>query len=147
MFRPLVAVPLPALALGLAGLMPFVLGALAMLGAALPGPWARGLAPYALVILGFMAGVHWGAAMLRGDPGWRPLALSVVPALAGWAAFLAGGRPGLLLTAAAFAGLLAWDLAEIRRGRLPGWYAPLRVVLTGGVVLSLLAAALGGAHG
>jgi len=137
------AIPVPALVLGVAGLIPFV---------ALPlGAWLRVVAPaadhvtaliaYAAVILSFMGGVQWGLAMRAAPsvPGPAALhyAISVLPALLAWSAFSLDPRTGLVLLATGFVALLAYDLWTIRRGLGPAWYAPLRLGLTAVVVLSL----------
>ncbi len=132
------AVPPVAAALGYAGAIPFLAGAAAVALALLP---PTPLLAYGAVILAFMGGIHWGLGMPGSAPDGRRLGLSVVPALLAWAALLLGGRPGLLLLAAAFLGLLALDLATTRRGVAPSWYPALRVPLTAVVVASLLLAA------
>lgn len=132
------AVPPVAAALGYAGAVPFLVGATGVALALLP---ATPLLAYGAVILAFMGGIHWGLGMPGTTPDARRLGLSVVPALLGWAALLLGGRPGLLLLAAAFVGLLALDLATVRSGAAPAWYPSLRVPLTAVVVASLLLAA------
>lgn len=135
-------VPEPAAILGLAGLLPFVLGALASLD---DGPLGR-LAPaallgYAAVILSFMGGVHWGLAMTAEPPSWSRYGASVVPALLGWGALLLGGAASFLALAACFASLLAYDLGAVRAGEAPAWYPRLRWPLTLVVVLCLILAA------
>ena len=110
-------IPRPALLLGLAGLIPFLWGALTV---ALPdlAAWGRSaLGPrfigpyiqvfYGAIILAFMSGVLWGFAT-RGT-GWSGYALSVLPAL--WAFFTTGGgaeRAGAALIVG-FLGLLALE--------------------------------------
>lgn len=136
-------VPPAARWLGFAGLIPFVAGALATL------PVSGALRPYGLpllldygaIILSFMGGVHWGAAMMRDDAETGPLARSVASALIGLPAALVGGAAGLLLLAAGFLGLLIYDEQETRVGRLPGWYPHLRRPLTAIVTVSLLVGA------
>mgnify|MGYP005838921109 CR=1 FL=1 len=136
------AVPPVAAALGYAGAVPFVAGAVAVALATLP---PTPVLAYGAVILAFMGGIHWGLGMPGTKPDGGRLLLSVVPALLGWAALLLGGRLGLLLLAATFIGLLLLDLATTRSGVAPPWYPALRVPLTAVVVASLLlAAALGG---
>lgn len=141
--RSLGPVPTSAAWLGMAGAVPFVVLALVgfMDGAA--GILARlMLLGYAVAILSFMGGVHWGLAMARGEAKMARLGPSVAPALVAWAGFLVGGRPGLWILAAAFAGLLAYDLSEVRRGAAPGWYPRLRWPLTAIVVISLVVASI-----
>ncbi|MEM8576557.1 MAG: DUF3429 domain-containing protein, partial [Pseudomonadota bacterium] len=131
-------IPPAPLILGLAGLIPFVWGAvtylspdLASFGLSTFGP--RFVGPYiqlfyGSVILSFMSGVLWGfSTRAEGAPAATGYALSVVPAL--WAFFMTGGGPtsaGLNLMFG-FAGLLLLDYAFFRWGLTPPWWMPLRV--------------------
>ncbi len=138
-------VPDPAALLGLAGLLPFVVGALATLDGGPLGRWApSALLGYSAVILSFMGGVHWGLAMAAERPSWLRYGASVVPALLGWAALLIGGGLAFLLLVASFASLLAYDLGAVRAGEAPAWYPRLRWPSTLVVTLCLLLAALSG---
>ncbi|WP_363346790.1 DUF3429 domain-containing protein [Methylocystis echinoides] len=130
--------------LGYAGAIPFFAGALASI------PFFAGtlrpfgltlLLGYGAIILSFMGGVHWGAAMQRDDPGPGPLGRSVAPSLLALPALLIGGVSGLILLAAGFMGLLFYDLAETRAGRAPQWYPKLRRPLTAIVVSCLVVGA------
>ena len=83
-------VPRNALILGLAGLMPFVAAALCVL---ILEPWAHPMVRfaaqvYAVVILSFLGGVHWGLAMAAGPAGTQGPRLfwSVMPSLIAWPA-------------------------------------------------------------
>lgn len=133
------AVPPAALALGLAGLLPFAASALAAL--ALPpgqqGVALQALAAYGAVILSFLGGVRWGLAI--GGPAdgasLPRLALSVVPSLLGWAALLLPARPGLALLALGFIAMLAVDW---RNPAAPAWYRRLRLPLSAGAICALL---------
>ncbi|MGL4727607.1 MAG: DUF3429 domain-containing protein, partial [Bosea sp. (in: a-proteobacteria)] len=87
--------PLVPLALGVAGLIPFItLSAATLLDASLPvigtGEAARSaLTIYAIAILSFLGGVRWGIALGAEDQGKaaRDYVLAVIPALIGWASF------------------------------------------------------------
>jgi hypothetical protein len=142
------SIPRTPLLLGLAGLMPFVWGALTVmspdlmawsaqvLGARLSGPYV-GLA-YGVVILSFMSGVLWGfATRATGDFVPWGYALSVLPAL--WAFFMTGVGPvgSALSLIVGFVALLALDAAFAQRGLTPVWWMRLRVLLTTVVVLCL----------
>ena len=95
-------IPRAALGLGLAGLIPFLWGALTVLRPDLAA-WGTGaLGPrfvgpyvqlfYGAVILSFMSGVLWGfATRATGRVAAAGYALSVIPAL--WAFFMTGGGP------------------------------------------------------
>jgi hypothetical protein len=139
-------IPAPALGLGLGGLVPFFVLAASLWYA--EGRWAQiaaiALAAYGGVILAFMGGVHWGAAMLGGEAtSWKRLTVSVLPALIAWPAILFMPVLGLGMLLIAFVLLLVYDLQLVGVGALPAWYRHLRIVLTLGVALSLAAAILG----
>jgi hypothetical protein len=147
-------IPRAPLLLGLAGLAPFVWGALTLwsaplldwstlhLGARLSGPYV-GLA-YGVVILSFMSGVLWGFAT-RATGGFLPWAygLSVLPAL--WAFFMSGMGPtgSALSLIVGFVGLLGLDALYWRQGLTPAWWLRLRGLLTAVVVLCLAAVVAG----
>lgn len=145
MFR---TVPRAPLILGLAGLLPFLWGALTVLfpdlglwtaqtvGPRFAGPYV--MLFYGAVILSFMSGVLWGfATRAEGTLATIGYALSVIPAL--WAFFMTGGGPqsaGMSLIFG-FAGLLFID-AQFARWRLaPSWWMALRLPLSA-VVLACL---------
>ena len=142
-------IPVSALVLGLAGLIPFLWGAANVAyppSAGWVGPWLppmfRGTyvsLTYGVVILSFMAGVLWGfAAKANGARAAVGYALSVVPAL--WAFFMVNGDPAnaAVNLAAGFAGLLMLDYFFALQGLAPRWWMRLRVLLTA-VVLACLA--------
>ncbi|ABD53421.1 DUF3429 domain-containing protein [Jannaschia sp. CCS1] len=144
----MIRIPSSALLLGLAGLIPFLWGAsssasllLDYMPVSLPAAFtgASILTAYGTIILSFMAGVIWGFAAKAGGP-WMPLglALSTVPAL--WIFFFTGQPHStqLVVLGAGFIGLLALDVACVRKGLAPGWWLALRLLLTGVVVFCLL---------
>lgn len=142
------AIPRAPLILGLAGLLPFVWGAItvmsqdmhawgqATLGARFVGPYV--ILFYGAVILSFMSGVLWGfATKTSGTRAAAAYALSVIPAL--WAFFMTGGGPtaaGMNLIVG-FLGLLALDFAFSIWGLTPRWWMSLRMLLTSIVVACL----------
>lgn len=142
-------IPTAPLALGLAGLIPFVWGAVTYLNGDLAAWGAGALGPrfvgpyvqlfYGSVILSFMSGVLWGfATKAKGAQAATGYALSTLPAL--WAFFMTGGGPtsaGINLIFG-FVGLLLLDGAFARWGLTPGWWMGLRVLLTT-IVLACLA--------
>lgn len=142
-------IPIAPLALGIAGLVPFVgLSGIIVLNAHLPAAEAwRALALYGAVILSFMGGVHWGLAMAmgaaaRGSRATAGYLASIVPALVAWVTIAAlPPRPATTVLSFGFAMLLIYDLAATRRGDAPDWYATLRRWLTA-IVLAALASAL-----
>ncbi len=150
------SLPLLAILLGLAGLIPFVAGAVVILfyPSTVPVPGLVGaLAGYGAVILSFLGAVHWGLALADdpiGVPGRARIAagrltLGVLPALAGWASLLilTTGRPrlSLLLLLVGFAVVTAVETRAGRAGLMPRGYLPLRWLLSG-VVMVCLAAVL-----
>lgn len=136
-------IPLPALVLGFAGLIPFLGLPVAEL-VHIQSNALEALVTYGAVILSFMGGVQWGLAMRAppsAGPSWLFFAASVVPALVAWAALPLPTRPALVVLATAFALLLAYDIWTIRRGLGPQWYPTLRLLLTAVVITSLCATA------
>jgi len=109
----------------------------------------HGLLTYGAVILSFLGGIHWGAAMTRSisqtdhriDAG--RLGISVVPSLVGWASLLLDARYGLALLAVGFAANLLLDIRSTRQGLVPPWYRGLRQPLTMVVVVALIVAEFG----
>ena len=141
-------IPAVPLTLGLAGLIPFVWGALTVESEVLQDWGARMLGPrfigphvqlfYGAVILSFMSGVIWGfAARAEGREAAMLYGLSVLPAL--WAFFFTGGGPVSAATylAFGFAALLLIDGFAWSRGLAPEWWMRLRLLLTAVVVASL----------
>ncbi|NCQ22881.1 MAG: DUF3429 domain-containing protein [Rhodobacteraceae bacterium CG17_big_fil_post_rev_8_21_14_2_50_63_15] len=141
-------IPRAPLILGLAGLLPFLWGALTVI---LPdlGLWtAQTIGPrfagpyvmlfYGAVILSFMSGVLWGfATKATGTLASIGYALSVIPAL--WAFFMTGGGPvsaGMNLIFG-FAGLLVLDWQFARWGLTPPWWMALRLLLSTVVIACL----------
>ncbi len=136
-------IPPSALYLGLAGVLPFWLAALLFWSHADPVGTSTAAAlaiAYGAVILAFLGGVRWGLAIAT--PGRAPaaatLVLSVLPALAGFAAMF---TPPLFALAVLVSGFLLqalWDVIAADHGRLPQWFAMLRMILTALVVPALL---------
>jgi hypothetical protein len=130
--------PAVPLALGLAGLVPFL--ALAPMAAGWIGPILVAsaesarlmLAVYGVAILAFLGGVRWGLAMTYDsqEASRRDYLLSVLPAIAAWAAF-ALAAPWDLRTIALMH--LAWGLMDYGlacRTVAPEWYGRLRLALS-----------------
>jgi hypothetical protein len=141
-------IPRAPLYLGLAGLIPFLWGALTLVsdGAASFGLQAFGprfigpfvLLSYGTVILAFMSGILWGfATRAEGQVAATGYALSVLPAL--WAFFFVGGGPvsAAIYLIVGFVGLLGLDWLFWKQGLAPDWWMTLRVMLTVVVVACL----------
>jgi hypothetical protein len=141
-------VPTAPLLLGLAGLLPFLWGALTYLNADLALWGTKTLGPrfvgpyiqlfYGSIILSFMSGVLWGfATKTEGRQAAAGYALSTIPAL--WAFFMTGGGPvgaGTNLIFG-FIGLLLLDYTFYKWHLTPPWWMQLRLILTAVVVCSL----------
>lgn len=148
-----VSIPRPALILGLGGLLPFLVSAIAVIildgnglsGGGLSNEFAlHALGAYGAVILSFLGGVHWGR-LLHDEVKinqWGPLTLSVVPSLIAWPALLLGTTAMLILLIAGFSLQYVLDRAAVERDELPAWFGRLRLMLTSGAVLSLSGALL-----
>ena len=145
--------PLAALALGIAGLIPFIGLGLASVSTNNPAEAERyllGLVGYGAVILAFLGGIHWGfilhpSALPEGmTPNTRRdatrLGLGVLPSTIGWAALLtpACGVPEIGL-AVLIAGYIAVVVTEAR-GEVPApiGYMQMRWALSGLVVAILV---------
>lgn len=143
-------IPLFALLLGLGGLIPFVALAIASIVDPIrTAVWVASVMSYAAIILSFVGALHWAFAMTASELTDRrrraTYTWSVVPALIGWSAILvlpfwATASAIILLT-----GFWMHYLQDRRLARLidiPGWYLPLRLVLTSVATISILVAAL-----
>ena len=131
-------VPLPALLLGFAGLIPPAgLTAVALLDLGLFAPSTPGFVlTYAAVILSFLGGTWWGFVSRSERPGWGLLGISVLPALAGWAAIFSFQPPAALFALAlALVAALAVDAYLTQRRLAPRWWMRLRLPLSLGLAL------------
>jgi len=142
-------IPRAALALGLAGLIPFLWSAASYLSPALAGWGGRYLPPmfigayvgltYGTVILSFMSGVLWGfSARTEGRAATVGYTLSVLPALWVFLTVTDASVNSVIYLAAGFAGLLLLDVFFVAQGLAPAWWLRLRLILTA-VVLCCLA--------
>ncbi|WP_226782146.1 DUF3429 domain-containing protein [Oceaniglobus trochenteri] len=141
-------IPTVPLCLGLAGLVPFIWGALSVLlpdlglaaarliGARFVGPYVQ--IAYGSVILAFMSGVLWGfATRAEGGVAGTGYALSVLPAL--WAFLFVGGGPvsATMYLIFGFLGLLMLDAVFWHQGLAPPWWMKLRLMLSVVVIACL----------
>lgn len=140
-------IPGAALLLGLAGLIPFFAGAAAQ-WASLPllaqDTGLKLIIVYGAIILSFLGGIRWGTAIGPYDQGRQTMefSASVLGSLAGLAAVFLPSIPALALLVAGFLMQGLWDVMSVDGGRLPGWFGRLRMILTAGAVISLVAALL-----
>ncbi len=145
------SLPTPVRLLGLSGVLPQVI----CLGAVLferGSPSANGLAAlglaYAALILSFLGGLWWMAALQRGVTASAPYVLAVLPSLLAWVALfpVALGFDNVH-SALGFVGvlLLLSPLVDRYLGRtipLPYGWVRLRVMMAGGLGLLTIALAL-----
>ena len=129
--------------LGLAGLLPFVAGAIALAALDAPGlqAWAgTALVAYGALIATFLGGIHWGLAMRGVQPVSLRLGWGVSPSLLAWVALLLPVGPGLGLLAVLLVTCYAVDRTLYASAGLSGWLG-LRLQLTGVATLCCLAGA------
>ena len=127
-----------------AGALPFVGLAVAMALLEAPTNSTAGLwlQAYATVIISFLGGIRWGTALASPAKQAPALALSVLPALAGWiilpfATILRPGPEWYLAYAGLFALQLAWDA---KAPALPVWFRRQRLIVSLIVMASLIGA-------
>lgn len=135
------AVPSAALWLGLAGLIPFASGALAVWTLEPPLVlFARdAMAIYGAIILSFMGGCRWGfaSAGLGEGPSMLLLTTAVAPAIFAWAVVFTPPPQPFFYLALGFGVLLAADIMLTRQGGAPTWWPALRWPLSVGAVACL----------
>jgi len=123
--------PLPALVLGVGGLVPFVAPPLYMMYYS--GQYCTVLEQahltYGAIILSFIGGVRWGLTLAHPSqgPSWRNLVYSVSPSLIAWPALLVQPLIGYSLLTA---GLLTAGVIDVSWAGYPLWFKTLRVLLT-----------------
>lgn len=148
--------PLPALVVGVAGLVPFVYAValvfvpaetLPTLGL-FPSDRAGGvlvLERFGAAILGFMGGCLWGFAAAPGRvPTLVLLSASAIPPILAALAIRPSPSLSCLWLAFGFVAVQVIDLLFWRAGVAPAWWPSLRLPLTAGVIACLLVGALYG---
>ena len=131
-------VPLPALLLGLAGLIPpAMLTGVALFDVGLFAPSTPGFVrTYAAIILSFLGGSWWAFACKEERPRWWLLTIAVLPSLAGWVAIGWFFPPeAMFALALLLVASLAVDALFVGRGLAPRWWLKLRVPLSVGLAL------------
>ena len=140
--------PVPAVVLGAAGLIPFLLltGMLFVDGDFAHRTARPALLGYSIAILSFMGAVHWGLAMGDQSPDggqvWRRYIVSVLPALAASATVFIQAELQFVWLGFCFFALLVYDLFAVSCSEAPRWYSRLRWPLTLIVCVCLGAVAL-----
>lgn len=132
--------------LGIGGLVPFVVGTVLVLSDSeiMQQPDLRfAVSAYAAIILSFLGGIRWGAALNEsGRKSPATVALSVLPSIAAWVIVLIPAPWKFVGFAVAFIVQGVWDVTAIREGRIETpWFARLRLVLTLVVVACMVALA------
>ena len=132
--------------LGLGGLIPFIVGTYLIATyseVAVPSYIWFAVSAYAAVILSFLGGIRWGAALNEnGRKSPTTIALSVIPSVAAWVIVQLPQPWNFVGFAVAFCVQGVWDVTAIREGRIETpWFAQLRIVLTVVVVACLVAVA------
>ncbi|WP_168163791.1 DUF3429 domain-containing protein [Jeongeupia sp. USM3] len=141
-------IPLPALVLGLAGLLPYIFFAVLSFSG---DPLTRGHAlttylAYSASVLSFLGGLHWALGLepdLSDGERWLRMSWAGLPPLIAWAAILAPWRIGIWMLMAMYAVQYAADvlLNHVDPDHYPAWFMRLRFGLTVVVLLTGLAVA------
>ncbi len=141
--------PVPQMAqiLGLAGLLPFLAGGLiGWLPVDLPIKLgiAQWTSLYAALILSFLGGVRWGAAMQQDQE--HALVPAVVHSLLAWSCFLLPAAPASFALAVL---LIIFGIIDMRAAcahLIKSWYGHLRLWLTLGASAAMMSQAIWLAH-
>jgi hypothetical protein len=120
--------------LGWLGLLPFLLGTLLVLHPEWREAGLLAFRSYGAVILSFLGGVRWGAALAESRGQGAALSVAVLPALVGWTALLAPPASGMSLLAAGFLAQAALDARFPPPGVWPAAYRRLRLRLSAAVL-------------
>ncbi len=162
MLGSLLRTPPAPLLLGLAGVGPFAAAAAGVFvfgGDEVDGRAQLSLALLVLwggLVLAFLGGTRWGRALGPEfpPPGAVTLMSAVFPSIIAWVAVAVALPPvsqpvlGISILIGGFVHMLLWDLKGVRQGLWPDWYQALRIVLTLGAAMALIAGAVGAAlHG
>ena len=130
--------PLPALTLGIAGLVPFTAAPVYMLIHSVYMPvMSTAQIAYGACILAFLGGVRWGITLPEESnipPDWINLGYSVVPSLIAWTGLLMPPTAGIL-TLIGGLGLAAY--LDLTMYGYPPWFKGLRFLLTFVAILVL----------
>nr|CAH0106039.1 unnamed protein product [Daphnia galeata] len=131
--------PIPALAYGIGGLIPFTSIPVYMLssGVYIPEMAFTSMA-YSAVILSFIGGVRWGSAVSNPEimsPNWKNFTSSIAPSVVGWMSLLVSNPVGSILSITGFSLCL---LQDITSSQFPSWYKSLRILLSTVAICALL---------
>lgn len=132
--------------LGTAGFAVMLLLAAWLYGIAADHPWREAtitiLLTYSVIVIAFVAGIRWGAALLtQGETGHSAgMAVALLPVLTALAALLIAPPHSFAVLAVAFAAQGAWDALAAHRGDVPVWFGAQRRWLTLLAVGAMIAA-------
>lgn len=127
--------PAAPLWLGAAGVLPFLLGLLLAFFGKTPEQrelGARAFVLYSGIILSFLGGIRWGAALP--SPSFRLLALAVGPSLLAFGSLLLPLAPAIVILAVSFAVVGLVDSTRGTHALWPQWFKTLRLRLSVAVV-------------
>ncbi len=93
----------------------------------------RAFVAYSAVILAFLGGVRWGAAL--GEAEWRPLLQSVLPSVVACLSLLMPAPDALMVLALVYAAIGVFDVMRRPAPEWPAWFMKLRARLSGAVVV------------
>lgn len=140
-------IPAAAAWLGGAGVLPFLVsaaGAVVLDEELLRALALQAFVAYSAIILSFLGGVRWGAALSAAA--WRPLALAVAPSLIAFGALLLEPLRAVQVLVLVYAVVGVSDALRRPSPEWPAWFSKLRARLSGAVVvihIALLAALSG----
>lgn len=129
-------IPASAAWLGGAGVVPLVAAALlAMIAEDVEVRLfaLRAFVAYSAVIMAFLGGIRWGAALT--DAGWRALVLSVLPCLVAFGCLLIEPQEAIKVLGLLFAVVGLFDVMRRPAPEWPAWFMKLRARLSGAVVV------------
>lgn len=138
--------------LGFAGLIPLAVLSLWLAGIPVDHVWRdmtiKLLTTYSAIMLSFLGGARWGAALAGVHPRTvRDMALAVLPPLLAWGVLFIPPNYAFVLLAVAFAAQGAWDALAGQAGELPDWFVRLRTQLTAVAVVAMVIAFAATANG
>ncbi len=136
--------PLLAVILGVAGIIPFIVCGLGSVSASFVGAQisVQLLLAYGAGVLSFLGGIHWGTALATDDSRRKRLSLGVLPGFLGWLTLALSyytGRPtvGVALLIVLFIAAAAAEWRGTLLGGIPAGYIVLRIAATVAVVAIL----------
>lgn len=123
---------------GLAGLIPFLAAPVAtLIWPDFRWQFTESLLWWAAIILSFLGGARWGAAVQNSDPAPALIGLAMLPSIAGWLILLVPAKFRVVQLVALAAALIIHLIWDWRARGLPGWYGWLRLALTAGAATAL----------